>query len=296
MIKLSKISTKPPKGTNKKDIRKKTKEIVKQIAELQGRMNAEGKHSLLVIFQGMDSSGKDGATRNVFARCSPTGVSAHSFKKPSDEEFAHDFLWRIHKQMPEKGQIKIFNRSQYEDILIQWVHGWISNSKAYKRMASINALEELVKYDNNTTVLKFYMHLSPERQKEKLQERIDDPEKNWKHNDNDWKESAYWDDYRRCYEYAINKSSIPWHIAPVDERWYRDYFIASKVLKALQGMKIVLPVLDKKPAVGRKKAAAKTTGKKTATKTKKVSARKATAKKATTKRTSKRTATKKAKK
>lgn len=290
MIKLSKISTKPPKGTNKKDIRKKTKEIVKRIGELQGRMNAEGKHSLLVIFQGMDSSGKDGASRNIFSRCSPTGISAHSFKKPSEEEFAHDFLWRVHKQMPQKGQIKIFNRSQYEDILIQWVHGWISNSKAYKRMASINALEELVKYDNNTTVLKFYMHLSPERQKEKLQERIDDPEKNWKHNDNDWKESKYWNDYRRCYEYAINKSSIPWNIAPVDERWYRDYFIASKVLKTLEGMKIVLPVLEKKPTVGRK-TAAKTTRKKTTSKTtkkpakKRVATKKSVAKQATTKRT-----------
>jgi len=276
MIKLSKISTKPPKGAKKKDFKKKTKEIVKEIAELQERMTAEGKHSLLVIFQGMDSSGKDGASRNVFSRCSPTGVSATSFKKPTDEEFAHDFLWRIHKQMPEKGQIKIFNRSQYEDILIQWVHGWISDEKAHRRMASINALEELVQYDNNTTVLKFYMHLSQERQQEKLQERIDDPEKNWKHNDNDWKESKYWNDYRRCYEYAINNSSIAWNIAPVDARWYRDYFIASKVLETLKGMNIVLPVLKEKPKVGRKTAAAK----KTTAKIKKIpAAKKAVAKK-----------------
>ncbi len=303
MIRLSKISTRPPRGAKKDDIRSKTKKIVKRIAELQARMNAEGKHSLLVIFQGMDSSGKDGASRNVFCRCSPTGVSATSFKKPSEEEFAHDFLWRVHKQMPEKGQIKIFNRSQYEDILIQWVHGWINDEKAHRRMASINALEELVQYDNNTTVLKFYMHLSPERQKEKLQDRIDDPEKNWKHNDNDWKESKYWNDYRRCYEYAINNSSIPWNIAPVDERWYRDYFIASKVLETLEGMNIVLPVLKKKPALGRKKIAAKTTKKKVTNKAtkktvaKKAATRKPAAKKATTKRTTtKRAATKKAKK
>ncbi len=245
MIKLSEISTRPPEGATKKEYQEKTKKICRRIAELQGKMNAECKHSLLVIFQGMDSSGKDGASRNVFCRCSPTGISAYSFKKPSDLEFAHDFLWRVHKQAPEKGQIKIFNRSQYEDILIQWVHGWINDEHAHKRMASINALEELLEYDNNTKVLKFYMHLSPERQKEKLQERIDDPEKNWKHNPNDWKESEHWDDYRRCYEYAINNSSIPWIVAPVDSRWYRDYFIASKVLEALEGMNIVLPVLEK---------------------------------------------------
>ena len=245
MIKLSEISTLPPAGTNKKEIREKTREMVRRIAELQGKMTAEGKHSLLIIFQGMDSSGKDGATRKVFRRCSPTGVSAYSFKKPSDLEFAHDFLWRVHKQAPETGKIKIFTRSPYEDILIQWVHGWISDEHAHKRMASINAFEELLEYDNNTKVLKFYMHLSRDRQKEKLQERIDDPEKNWKHNPNDWKEAEHWDEYRRCYEYAINNSTIPWIIAPVDSRWYRDYFIASKVLEALEGMNIVLPVLEK---------------------------------------------------
>ncbi|HHS95698.1 MAG TPA: polyphosphate kinase [Phaeodactylibacter sp.] len=245
MIKLNKIPTTPPQGTNKKNIKKETKKLVEQIADLQAKMYAEGKHSLLVIFQGMDTSGKDGATRNVFRLCSPTGTHAVSFKKPTDLEFAHDFLWRVHKQVPRKGMIKIFNRSHYEDILIQWVHGWITNRKAKQRMDSINAFEKLLSQDNGTTILKFYMHISPERQLEKLQERIDDPSKNWKHNPGDWEERKLWKKYMKCYEYAINNSEIPWHIAPVDARWYRDYFIAKTVLATLKNMRIKLPTLKK---------------------------------------------------
>ncbi len=246
MIKLTKISTKPPKGLDKKDIENKTKDIVKEIGKLQEKMYAENKHSLLVVFQGMDSSGKDGSTAAVFERCSPSGVHAVAFKKPTDLEFAHDFLWRIHKEAPGKGMIKIFNRSHYEDILIQWVHSWISNKKAKQRMDSINAFEQLLAQDNGTTILKFYMHLSPERQLEKLQDRIDDPEKNWKHNDGDWEERKHWAKYRKCYEYAINNSTIPWIIAPVDSRWYRNYFIAKTVLETMKKMRIKLPTIDKK--------------------------------------------------
>ncbi len=243
MIKLSKIPTTPPAGIEKDDIKKATKKMAKEIAELQYKMLAEGKRSILIIFQGMDSSGKDGATKNVFKACSPSGVSVTSFKKPTDEEFAHDFLWRIHKHAPEKGQIKIFNRSHYEDILIQKVHGWITPKQQKMRMDAINSFENLLQFDNGTVVLKFYMHLSKERQLEKLQERVDDPEKNWKHNDGDWKERELWTKYRRCYEYAINNSDIPWHIVPVDSRSYRDYSIAKIVLETLKKMRIKLPPL-----------------------------------------------------
>ena len=246
MIKLSEISTKAPEGLTKESIKKETREITRRIGDLSRDLEAEGKHSLLVIFQGMDSSGKDGASRNVFKYVSPTVVSAQSFKKPTDLEFAHDFLWRIHAPTPRKGTIQIFNRSHYEDILIQRVHKWISEERVDQRIAAINAFERLLQVDNNTTILKFYMHLSQERQKEKLQERIDDPSKNWKHNDDDWKESELWDDYRACYEDAINRSEVPWIIAPVDQRWYRDYFIASKVLDTLEGLKMVRPTLENK--------------------------------------------------
>jgi len=245
MIKLSKIPTTAPKDLRKDDIRKATKALTKRLAELHETMIAESKNSLLVVFQGMDSSGKDGATQNVFSRCSPSGISVTGFKKPTEEEFAHDFLWRIHKETPGKGTIKVFNRSHYEDILIQRVHGWISPAHVKKRMAAINAFEELLVFDNQTTVLKFYMHLSKKRQTEKLQERIDEPEKNWKHNPNDWEEAKLWRKYRVAYEYLINNNSIPWHIVPVDQRWYRDYVIAKKVVETLEGLKMKRPLLQR---------------------------------------------------
>jgi PPK2 family polyphosphate:nucleotide phosphotransferase len=246
MIKLNKISTKPPIDTDKEALENETRRIAKEIGVLQEKMYAEGKHSLLVVFQGMDASGKDGSTQTVFQNCSPLGAHAFAFKKPTDLEFDHDFLWRIHKEAPAKGMIKIFNRSHYEDILIQWVRGWIDDKKAKNRMASINAFEQLLAQDNGTTILKFYMHISPERQMEKLQERIDDPEKNWKHNPADWEERKLWDKYMKCYEYAINNSTIPWIIAPVDSRTYRNYFIAKTVLDTLKKMRIKLPLLEKK--------------------------------------------------
>ncbi len=245
MIRLNDISTKAPKGLDKDAIKDETKDIAKRIADLQYKMMAEKKHSILVIFQGMDSSGKDGATKNVFGECGPAGVNVYSFKKPTEEEFAHDFLWRVHKLAPAEGMIQIFNRSHYEDILIQRVHGWIDEEKVNRRIAAINAFEENLVHDNNTTILKFYMHLSKSRQKEKLQERIDVPRKNWKHNANDWKEREHWDKYMECYEDAINRcNAIPWIIAPVDQRWYRNYFIAQKVLETLEKLNPKFPPLS----------------------------------------------------
>ncbi len=246
MIKLSDFSTRAPEGTDEDDIRDLAKDYSRRIAQLQEVMYAQGKENLLVIFQGMDSSGKDGASKNVFGRCSPIGVSTYSFKKPTDEEFSHDFLWRVHKQAPRRGEIKIFNRSHYEDILIQRVHGWIDEKRVDQRIKAINAFEELLVFDNHTTILKFYMHLSQERQQEKLQERIDDPEKNWKHNPGDWEEAKLWDRYRACYEDAINRSTIPWHIIPVDQRWYRNYAIAKIVMETMEKMDLKYPTLKEK--------------------------------------------------
>ena len=244
MIKLSEISTKAPEGFTKKATKKKTEKMAERIGDLLEMMQAGKEHNILIVFQGMDSSGKDGASHNVFKYCSPTAVHAYGFKKPTDEEYAHDFLWRAHKQVPAKGEIKIFNRSHYEDVLIQRVHKWIDEERVTKRINAINAFEELLVMDNNTTILKFYMHLSKERQGEKLQERIDLARKNYKHNDGDWDEREHWDEYRKCYEDVINRSSIPWHIAPVDDRYYRDYFIASKVLETLEGFNMEWPKLD----------------------------------------------------
>lgn len=244
-IKLSKIPTTPPDDLKKKKIEAKTIEMVIKIGELQHKMYAEGKQSLLVILQGMDASGKDGTVKTVFADCNPTGIDTYAFKKPTEEEFAHDFLWRIHQKTPRKGNIMVFNRSHYEDILIQRVHKWISEDRVAMRMKAINAFEEFIAQDNNTKVLKFYMHISEDRQKEKLQERIDDPAKNWKHKASDWDERKHWAAYMDCYEYAINESTTPWHIAPSDSRWYRNYFISKVVLETLEAMNPQLPILEK---------------------------------------------------
>ncbi|MBP7183958.1 MAG: polyphosphate kinase [Saprospiraceae bacterium] len=245
-IVLSEISTRAPKKLDKDEIEEKTKKITKQISHLQHLLYAEKKQSLLVIFQGMDASGKDGATKNVFEGCSPVGIYVEAFKKPTDEEMAHDFLWRIHKVTPAKGMIQIFNRSHYEDVIIQRVNNWITEDRVEKRIEAINAFEKLLQFDNNTTILKFYMHISKDKQLEKLQERIDDPSKNWKHNESDWKERESWDKYMDAYENAINKSAIQWHIAPVDQRWYRDYFIAKIVLETLEQMNPKAPILLQK--------------------------------------------------
>ncbi|MCB0521043.1 MAG: polyphosphate kinase [Lewinellaceae bacterium] len=241
MIKLSEISTRPPSDVDEKKLKKLTDDYEERIGKLNEILRAAQKHSLLVILQGMDGSGKDGAVKNVFKDCTPFNLSVYAFKKPTEIEFAHDFLWRVHQQVPAKGDIKIFNRSHYEDILIQRVHKWIDEERVAKRMAAINAFEELITFDNNTTILKFYLHISYDQQEKELKERIDEPDKHWKHNDGDWKERESWDEYMRCYEYAINESKIPWTVVPVDERWYRDYIISKKVCEALEAMNLEYP-------------------------------------------------------
>ena len=245
MMQLKDYSTKPPQEAVKKKYKKEMKGILEELADLQYLMNAEGKHSILVVLQGMDASGKDGITKKVFGVCMPSGISVKSFKKPTDEEFAHDFLWRVHKEVPQKGMLKIFNRSHYEDVLIQRVHKWISEERVDKRIAAINAFEDLIAFDNNTRVLKFYLHLSKEQQEIELQQRLDEKEKNWKHNDNDWKERKHWDEYMRCYEDLMNRCTTPWHIIPMDERWYGQYLIAQKVVETLKGLKMEFPVIEK---------------------------------------------------
>lgn len=222
-------------------MREKTEALVERLGELQHVMYAEGKHSVLVVLQGMDGSGKDGAVRNVFARCTIAGLNLVSFKKPTEEEAAHDFLWRVHNKVPQKGMMTIFNRSHYEDILIQRVHKWITEDRVKKRMAAINAFEDLLHFDNDTHIFKFYMHISKEEQAIQLQQRIDDPAKHWKHNSGDWDERNYWDQYMKAYEYAINNSNLPWYICPVDNRWYRDYFIAKTLTDYLEKLDMKLP-------------------------------------------------------
>lgn len=243
-IELSKISTKAPGSIDKKEAEERLQKIAKEIGEYQERLAAEGKQSLLVIMQGMDSSGKDSATQKAFQYASPVGLSSYSFKKPTDEEFAHDFLWRVHKQTPGKGEIKIFLRSHYEDVLIQRVHGWIDEKRVQKRIEAINAFEELLQFDANTTILKFYLHLSKEEQENQLMERVLESDKHWKHNDGDWEERELWNDYQDAYENVLNHSKIEWNIIPVDDRWYKNYKIAETILDTLKKMNPQYPPLE----------------------------------------------------
>ncbi|MEM1119506.1 MAG: PPK2 family polyphosphate kinase [Bacteroidota bacterium] len=243
MIKVENIATKPPKSAKKSDIKKSMKNLLDKLADLQYLLQAQEKYSLLVILQGMDASGKDGITSKVFGACSPGGINVHSFKKPTDEEFAHDFLWRVHKLTPRKGMITVFNRSHYEDVLIQRVHGWISEEHAEKRIAAINAFEDLLAFDNNTIVLKFFLHISKDQQKIELQQRIDEHDKHWKHNEGDWRERKHWDKYMHCYNEVLNKSTTPWHVIPMDERWYGRYLIAEKLVETLEGLGMQFPAL-----------------------------------------------------
>lgn len=241
MIKLSDYSTLPPKDLDKKTAKEESEKLAERLGELHEMLMAQKKYALLVVFQGMDGSGKDGAVDHVFKACHLGGLQIVSYKKPTEEEFAHDFLWRIHKNVPAKGMIGIFNRSHYEDVIIQRVHKWIDEERVAQRIASINTFESLLSYDNNTQIVKFYFHISKEEQEIELNQRIQDPTKQWKHNPNDWKEREFWDDYMRCYEDVINKSEIPWHIVPVDDRWYRDYFILKTLVDTLEKMDLAYP-------------------------------------------------------
>lgn len=244
-ISLNDYPTRAPEGLNRKEAEELTDKRTKRIADLHDVLIAEHKHAVLIILQGMDGSGKDGAMRNVFGRCSPLNLRTYSFKKPTEAEFNHDFLWRIHKQVPGKGEMVIFNRSHYEDVLIQRVHGWIDEERVAERMQSINAFERLLTYDNNTLILKFYLHISYEQQEIELRERLVEPDKFWKHNPGDWEERGHWADYRRAYEDVLNQSELPWHIVGVDQRWYRDYLMSEIVLNALESLNMQYPPLEK---------------------------------------------------
>ncbi len=245
-INLKEINTRAGKEFDKQETKDKTAKILEELDDLQNLLFAENKHSILVVIQGMDASGKDGVIRNVFTSMNPQGVNVKSFKAPTPEELSHDFLWRIHSHAPAKGMIQIFNRSHYEDILITRVHKWCDDKTAKKRMKAINEWENLLTQHNNTHILKFYLHISPEEQQERLSERIKDPSKMWKYNATDFEEAKLWDIYMHMYEDCFkNCSEIPWIIVPSDQNWYKEYIIASTLRDTLEGLKMQYPGLKK---------------------------------------------------
>ena len=241
MIRLADIPCTAPKHLKKDDIKDQTEKLVTRIGELQDKLFAQKKYSLLVLFQGMDASGKDGAVRNVFKECHPGGLQVISFKKPTEEESGHDFLWRIHRHAPAKGMIHVFNRSHYEEVLIQRVHEWVDEKTIDQRFEAINAFESLLQQHGNTILCKYFLHISYEQQEKELQERIESPDKRWKHNDGDWVERGFWNKYMVCYEEAIQRTHVPWTIVPVEERWYRDYIIAQTICERLEQLDLTYP-------------------------------------------------------
>ncbi len=245
-VQLKEISTKAPKEADKQATKEKTIKILEELDELQNLLYAESKHSVLVVIQGMDASGKDGVIRNVFGKLNPQGVAVKSFKAPTPDELAHDFLWRVHSHAPAKGMIQIFNRSHYEDILVTRVHKWCDDKTAKKRMKAINDFEKLIAEHNNTQILKFYLHVSPEEQQERLQERIKDETKQWKYNEKDFDEAKLWDDYMNAYQDCFeNCNDIPWTIVPSDQNWYKENIIAKQLRNTLLDLKMQYPGLKK---------------------------------------------------
>jgi PPK2 family polyphosphate:nucleotide phosphotransferase len=245
-LKLSEISTKAPGDLDKNELKDITTKMIKELDDLQNLLFAEGKHSVLIVIQGMDGSGKDGVIRNVLGNMNPQGVTVKSYKAPTSEELSHDFLWRIHQHTPAKGMIQVFNRSHYEDILVTRVHKWCDDKTAAKRMKAINDFEALLQIHNNTHILKFYLHVSPEEQQERLSERMKDPTKMWKYNDRDFEEAKLWDIYMNMYQDCFdNCNNPPWTIVPADQNWYKEYIIASQLHGLLKGLDMRYPGMKK---------------------------------------------------
>lgn len=243
-ILLDKISTRAPKRSDKEKTKAKTEKILEELDDLQNLLYAESKHSVLLILQGMDASGKDGLTRDVLGRLNPQGVMVRSYKAPSAEELSHDFLWRIHSHCPPKGMIQVFNRSHYEDILVTRVKKQCSDQLAKQRMKAINDFEELITKHNNTHILKFYLHISPEEQHIRLQERLHDPKKQWKHNESDFEDAKRWKEYQKMYEDCFGHcNKVPWHIIPSDQNWYKDHLVAVELHKLLSSLKMKYPTI-----------------------------------------------------
>ncbi len=223
--------------------------VNERLGELQDLLFAEQKHKLLIILQAMDTAGKDGTIKTAFAGFNPSGIRVVSYKKPSEEELSHDYLWRIHQNTPKTGEIVVFNRSQYEDILPVRVHNLVEKNVWEKRYGHINDFERMLT-DEGTTILKFFLNVSKDKQKERIEERVKDPTKKWKFRAADVVERKFWKQYMAAYEEILSKTSTdyaPWHVIPADTNWYRNLAVASITANTLEGFCMKYPVGDKIP-------------------------------------------------
>lgn len=254
---LSKIKSDYTAGIDSKEKAEKLlKQNIKKMAELQDKLYAQDKYSLLIIFQAMDAAGKDGAIKHVMSGLNPQGTQVYSFKQPSKEELDHGYLWRIQKAVPERGRIGIFNRSHYEEVLIVRVHNLIRFQQIPKeliddkiwerRFKQINEFERYL-YENGTVIIKFFLNISKEEQKKRFLSRIEDPAKNWKFSSADIEERKYWDDYMKAYQEAIKATSTeyaPWYIVPADKKWFTRLVVSEVIVQTMKKLNLDYPKLS----------------------------------------------------
>jgi len=230
----------------KKDIEKETEKLSQRLINLQRRLYAENQRSLLIVLQAMDTGGKDGTIKHVFQGVNPQGCRVWSFKQPSLEELSHDFLWRYHRRTPQRGMITIFNRSHYEDVLIVRVKQLVPEEVWRPRYQLINEFEHMLTL-NNITVIKFFLHISKDEQKRRIESRLENPDKRWKFSSSDLKERQLWDDYQAAYEDAMNNCSTayaPWYVVPANHKWYRNLVIARTIADTLSAMNPQYPAVE----------------------------------------------------
>ncbi|CAN7651337.1 polyphosphate kinase 2 family protein [Pseudoduganella sp. LjRoot289] len=234
------------KDGGKNGVKEETERLLERIAELQPMLHAQGKHKVLLVLQGMDTSGKDGAIRSLFSKINPVGLRAVAFKAPTDTEAAHDFLWRVHREVPGQGEIVVFNRSHYEDVLITRVLGMVDAKECKRRYAHIRDFERMLA-ETGTVVIKVFLHISKDEQRARLQARLDDPAKQWKFDPADIAQRKKWSAFHRAYEEAMlatDAGHAPWYVVPADSKPQRNLAIASILLETLEGLKLRWPKPD----------------------------------------------------
>jgi PPK2 family polyphosphate:nucleotide phosphotransferase len=234
----------------KAEARDEVRKLVERLDELQELFYADGRHKLLVVIQGMDTSGKGGAIRRAFEGMNPSGVRVAAFKAPSSTELAHDFLWRVHAEAPANGQVVIFDRSHYEDVLIVKVHGLVPEDRLAARYDHIRNFEQMLA-DEGTTIVKFFLHISSDEQKQRLEARLANPAKHWKFNPADLSERKHWDAYHAAFEEAVQRTatkSAPWYVVPANKKWHRDLVICRALVKTLESLDLSYPEPDFDPS------------------------------------------------
>jgi PPK2 family polyphosphate:nucleotide phosphotransferase len=237
-VRLAERSTDDTRGVDKDDAEQRVGKNLAAADELQERLFAEGKQSLIVVLQAMDGAGKDSTIRAIFGPLDALGVNVHGFKKPTEEELAHDFLWRVHARVPRTGQIAVFNRSHYEDVLVVRVHGWAAPEVIERRYDHILAFERLVA-ESRTRIVKVMLHVSKDYQLERMRRRLERPDKHWKFNPADLDERKLWEEYMRSYELAMERTSTdeaPWYVVPSEKRWFRDLVVSELLRETLEDM------------------------------------------------------------